>query len=166
MIIRKTGWDTNIFIELTRPRETMLRFDGVRVKLTEAPERELEGLFLHYVERTFVTKKYQEQLVEEAVRKVLKTGKLNERYKKYIFGSNDTYHATFPFVYLKERAGTGNLNKPLSGESATFDCPTGRGNGAEDGKKNETDALRGVQSKSGVSGLGGRQDAGRTGTAV
>lgn len=42
------------------------------------------------------------------------------------------------------RAGTGNLNKPLSGESATFDCPTGRGNGAEDGKKNETDALSGV----------------------
>ena len=64
------------------------------------------------------------------------------------------------------RAGTGNLNKPLSGESATFDCPTGRENGAEDGKKNETDALSGVQSKSGVSGLGGRQDAGRTGAAV
>ena len=64
------------------------------------------------------------------------------------------------------RAGTGNLNKPLSGESATFDCPTGRGNGAEDGKKNETDALSGVQSKSGVSGLGGRQHAGRTGAAI
>lgn len=113
MIIRKTGWDTNIFIELTRPRETMLRFDGVRVKLTEAPERELEDLFLHYVERTFVTKKYQEQLVEEAVRKVLKTGKLNERYKKYIFGSNDTYHATFPFVYLKEKTPIKAI-KPLN----------------------------------------------------
>jgi hypothetical protein len=36
---------------------------------------------------------------------------------------------------VTERAGTGNLNKPLSGESATFDCPTGRENGVEDGKK-------------------------------
>jgi signal transduction histidine kinase len=39
------------------------------------------------------------------------------------------------------RAGTGNLNKPISGESATVDCPTGRGNGAEDGKKNTPAAM-------------------------
>jgi putative transposase len=71
-----------------------------------------------------------------------------------------------PATIKVDRAGTGNLNKALSGESATFDCPTGRGNGAEDGKKNETDALSGVQSKSSVSGLGGRQDAGRAGTAI
>jgi hypothetical protein len=48
-----------------------------------------------------------------------------------------------PAGNLKARVGTGNLNKPLSGESATFDCPAGRGNGVEDGKKNETNALRG-----------------------
>ncbi|MGH9955166.1 MAG: hypothetical protein ACRD39_05855 [Nitrososphaeraceae archaeon] len=67
---------------------------------------------------------------------------------------------------MELRAGTGNLHKPISGESATFDCPTGREDGAEDGKKNETNTLSSVQSKSGVSGLGGRQDAGRTGAAV
>jgi len=64
------------------------------------------------------------------------------------------------------RTGTGNLNRQISGRSATFNCLTGRGNGAEDAKKNETDALSGVQSKSGVSGLGRRQDAGRTGAAI
>ena len=54
-----------------------------------------------------------------------------------------------------ERAGTGNLNKPLSGESATFDCLTGRENGAEDGKKNEADALGGIQSQGGAGGDSG-----------
>ena len=44
------------------------------------------------------------------------------------------------------RSGPGNLNTPLGGESATVDALTGRGKGADDGKKNETDAFSGVQS--------------------
>jgi hypothetical protein len=46
------------------------------------------------------------------------------------------------------RTGTGNLNKPLSGEFAICDWPVERGNGAEDGKKKETDALNGEATKS------------------
>lgn len=61
------------------------------------------------------------------------------------------------------RSGPGNLNKPISGESATFDGPTGQESGAEDGKKNETDILSSVQGQSGAGSDGGRQDAGRSG---
>ena len=60
-----------------------------------------------------------------------------------------------PPIY-KLRSGPGNLNKPISGESATFDGPTGRRDGAEDGKKSETDTLSSVQGQSGASGPGGR----------
>jgi len=47
------------------------------------------------------------------------------------------------------------------------DCPTERENGAENGKKIETDAVGGVQSKSRVAhGLATRQDAGQTSGAI
>ena len=69
-------------------------------------------------------------------------------------------------TYTELRSGPGNLNKPLSGESATVDGPTGRCKGAENDKENETDALSGVQSSSGVGRDERRQDARRTRTAV
>ena len=45
-------------------------------------------------------------------------------------------------------------------------APVGLNHGAEDGKKNETETLSGVQSQGGAGSDGGRQDAGRTGATV
>jgi Protein of unknown function (DUF3037) len=103
----------NIFVEFTRPRETMLRFDSIRTKLCEDPEREIENVFSHYVERNFATKKYQEKLLEKEVRKVLKTGQVSGLYRTFTFGHPDTYHATFPFVYVKDKIPVKAI-KPLS----------------------------------------------------
>lgn len=89
----------HLFAELTRPREVMMRFEGVRVVLAEDPAQQLEALFGHYVERNFATKAYQEQLLDKTVRKVLVDAKLNKQYQAETIGNADSYHAKFPFVH-------------------------------------------------------------------
>lgn len=91
----------NLFAELTRPREVMMRFEGARVVLTDDPAQQLEDLFGHYVERNFSTKAYQEQLLEKTVRKVLVDAKLNKQYQAETVGNADSYHAKFPFVHCE-----------------------------------------------------------------
>jgi len=102
----------HLFAELTRPREVMMRFEGVRVVLAEDPAQQLEELFGHYVERKFSTKAYQEQLLEKAVREVLVSANLNRQYQAETMGNVNSYHAKFPFVH---REGTRALKaiKPL-----------------------------------------------------
>ncbi len=51
------------------------------------------------------------------------------------------------------RSGPGNLNSAISGNSATFEGPAGRRNGARDGKKIETDPFSGVQGEGGLGGV-------------
>ena len=43
----------HLFAELTRPREVMMRFEGIRVVLADDPAQQLEALFGYYVERNF-----------------------------------------------------------------------------------------------------------------
>jgi Protein of unknown function (DUF3037) len=89
----------HLFAELTRPREVMMRFEGVRVVLADDPAQQLEDLFGHYVERNFATKAYQEQLLDKTVRKVLVDANLNKQYQAETVGNTDSYHAKFPFVH-------------------------------------------------------------------
>lgn len=91
-----------IFEELTRPREVMMRFDAARVVLTDDPAQQLEELFAHYVERNFVTKAYQEQLLDKAVHKLLQTAKLAKEYKARTLGDQNVFHARFPFVKTRD----------------------------------------------------------------
>ncbi len=91
----------HLFGELTRQRETMLRFDNVRVVLADDPAQQLDELFGHYVERNFATKEYHEQLLEKSVRKVLVEAKLNAQYRAETLGDVTTYHAKLPFVHRK-----------------------------------------------------------------
>lgn len=65
------------------------------------------------------------------------------------------------------RSGPRNLNKPISGKICyLFMVPAGLRYGVENDKKDETDALSGVQSQSGAGSDGRRQDAGRTSAVV
>lgn len=102
----------HLFAELTRPREVMMRFEGVRVVLADDPAQQLEDLFGYYVERNFSTKEYQEQLLVKTVRKVLVGAELIKQYQPEMIGNTDSYHAKFPFVH---RDGTRALKaiKPL-----------------------------------------------------
>lgn len=89
----------HLFAELTRPREALIRFDGVRVVLADDPAQQFEELFGHYVERNFATKAYQEALLEKAVRKVLTDAKLGVQYRPETLGDTATYHVRLPFVH-------------------------------------------------------------------
>ena len=92
----------HLFAELTRPREALMRFDGVRVVLAEDPAQQFEELFSHYVERNFATRAYQEQLLEKHVRKVLAEAKLDKKYRPETLGDTAAYHTRLPFVHRKE----------------------------------------------------------------
>lgn len=95
----------HLFAELTRPREAMMRFDGMRVVLADDPAQQFDELFAHYVERNFATKAYQERLLEDSVRKVLEGANLNKKYKPETLGDTATYHTKLPFVHREgERA--------------------------------------------------------------
>lgn len=97
--VKDVGLARHLFAELTRPREVMMRFEGVRVVLAEDPAQQLEDLFGYYVERNFSTKEYQEQLLVKTVRKVLVGAELIKQYQPEMIGHTDSYHAKFPFVH-------------------------------------------------------------------
>jgi hypothetical protein len=86
-----------LFAELIRPREAILRFGDTRVIMTNDPAVEVENLFRHYVERSFVTAEYKDKIAEKIVRKVLtKVGVQKEFVRDNVEAGG--YHATFPFV--------------------------------------------------------------------
>ena len=87
----------NLFAELVRPREAMLQFDEQRIALVDDPKAKLAALFDHYVERNFVTKEYQERLLESSVRKLLWLAKVGAQYGQQKIGGED-FAVNFPFV--------------------------------------------------------------------
>lgn len=102
----------NIFLEIIRPRETIVRFSNPRVVLAEDPKATLKELFGFYVKRNFVTKKYQEDLVK-GIRSLLDEAGIGDRFKKRAITGNLNYQVNFPFVELRnERAF--KIIKPLS----------------------------------------------------
>lgn len=91
----------NLFAEVVRPREAMLQFADQRVVLAEDPKTKLLQLFDHYVERNFVTKEYQERLLENNVRKLLFNAQVGARYQREKVGTED-FSVNFPFVDVVE----------------------------------------------------------------
>ena len=101
-----------LFTELVRPRETIVRFGEVRTVLADDPARKLGELFAFYIERNFVTRKYQEELLlESGVRKLLNRIHVGELFEKARVG-DENYHVNFPFVHRKE-GGPLKIIKPL-----------------------------------------------------
>ncbi|WP_347258202.1 DUF3037 domain-containing protein [Methylocaldum sp.] len=86
-----------LWTEIVKPRETMLRFSDSRVVLADDPQAKLKELYAYYVERNFVTREYQEHILEKGVRGWLRDAKLLDRFHPARVG-NDEYHAQFPFV--------------------------------------------------------------------
>lgn len=100
-----------IFAELVRRREALMRFDEARLVLADDPEAKLQELFDFYVERNFVTKAYQERLLESGVRKLLFREKLGERFTPQKVGNAD-FFVRFPFVH-RENDHPEKIIKPL-----------------------------------------------------
>ena len=58
------------------------------------------------------------------------------------------------------RGGPGNLDKPLSGKSATTTAQRWAQHGADNGKRNQAETFTGIQSKSSVGSDSWRQNPG------
>jgi len=86
-----------LFEELIRPRETVIKFSEQRAVLAEAPMETLRELFQFHVERNFVNRQYQEQVLERGMRRLLYSANVLERFAPMPIGDEE-YHATFPFV--------------------------------------------------------------------
>lgn len=91
----------NLFAELVRPREAMLQFAEQRVVLAENPKEKLGQLFDHYIERNFVTREYQERLLENTVRGLLFRAHVGAKYRREKIGTPD-FTVNFPFVLMEE----------------------------------------------------------------
>jgi hypothetical protein len=88
---------TLMFNEIIRPRETTIKFSESRSILTSDISAELNRLYEHYVEHSFVTHEYHETVMERGVRQLLLQGKIADRFSRMEVG-NEEYHAAFPFV--------------------------------------------------------------------
>jgi hypothetical protein len=89
----------DLFAELVRHREAVLQFDERRVVLADDPKVKLNALYDHYVERNFVTKEYQERLLEGSIRKLLVRAQVGENYRQEKLGDDD-FAVNFPFVRM------------------------------------------------------------------
>jgi hypothetical protein len=98
--------------ELTKPLATALRFGERRLALAEDPQQKLEQLFAFYVERSFVTREYEEEILNRGMRRLLRTAGVADYYHQERLG-NDEYHATFPFVATKDSVPL-QVIKPLN----------------------------------------------------
>jgi len=101
----------NLFTELVRPREAMLQFAEQRVVLADNPKEKMVQLFDHYIERNFVTKEYQERLLESTVRKLLFRGQMGTQYRPEKIGTPD-FTVNFPFVLMADGKAQ-RIIKPL-----------------------------------------------------
>lgn len=92
----------NLFAELTRTRDAMLQFDERRMVLAGDPKAKLNELFDYYVERNFVTKAYQERLLENTVRRLLfrDDSRIGAEYFQGKVGTPD-FIVNFPFVHKR-----------------------------------------------------------------
>ncbi|WP_072783204.1 DUF3037 domain-containing protein [Duganella sacchari] len=86
-----------LWTELTKPRETMLRFGDPRVVLADDCQAKLAELYDYYVGHNFATREYQEKLLERTVSGWLRSAGLQNQFHPARIG-NDDYHAHFPFV--------------------------------------------------------------------
>lgn len=86
-----------LFDEVIRPRESIVRFSEPRIMLAEDPLTACDELFAFYIERNFVTKEYRETVLEKGVRQWLQQAKIADRFQRLAVG-DESYQRTFPFV--------------------------------------------------------------------
>ena len=88
----------NFFKEVTRKRESILRFGDLRAIATEEPQQALDELYNHYVGRNFNDKEYREEVMEKILRADLRNNVRTARFtKKQLMGEYNTA-INMPFV--------------------------------------------------------------------
>jgi hypothetical protein len=90
-----------LFTEIIRPRETVVKFGEPRAVLAEDMGATLDELYGFYVERNFVTREYQEAVLERGVRRWLYQARIVDRFARLEVGDEE-YHVSFPFVERRD----------------------------------------------------------------
>jgi hypothetical protein len=92
----------DIFREIIRPREGIVRYSDARVVMAEDPAATLHALFEHYVERSFATREYQEAVIERGLRMLLQRARLAARFESRRVG-DEGFYVTFPLVETRDK---------------------------------------------------------------
>jgi hypothetical protein len=90
--------DANLYAELTRSREDIVRFSDSRVLFCDDPITQAEKLFEHYVQRSFAIEPGYEEKMRKQLKDLLVCHNLGDVYKQAVIGDADKYKVTFPFV--------------------------------------------------------------------
>ncbi len=102
---------TRLFGELVRQRDSLFQFDAMRVALDTDPKACLARLYSYYVERSFATKAYHEEMLERSIGSLLRKSQTGPRYIREKIG--DSYYSVqFPFVRKDDERST-RIIKPL-----------------------------------------------------
>jgi len=91
--------DVDLYAELIRCREDIIRFSDSRVLFCIDPVATADKLFHHYVHRSFIHEPLHEEKMKKQVRDLLNHCNLGEKYKEDTIGETDKYEVRFPFVY-------------------------------------------------------------------
>lgn len=102
--------------EVTRVRETLLRFGELRTILTHNPEETLDDLYNRFVGRNFVTKAYREEKMAQAIRQDLKACNLDKHFRQKTFEAK-LRKITLPLV--REYENDIRIMKPLAFDQNT-----------------------------------------------
>ncbi|MEL4399075.1 DUF3037 domain-containing protein [Shewanella algae] len=86
------------FKEVTRKRESLLRFGEIRTIAVNSPQKALEELYEYYVGRNFVTKEYREDLMVKALRKDLNRNVSAIHYRQKVLTGEFDSEVTLPLV--------------------------------------------------------------------
>lgn len=97
------GFDAGLYDELTRCREDIVRFSDSRVLFSANPEKTVDQLFQHYVERSFAYEPSYEEQMRKQLRELLISRNLGELYKQDTIGDTEKYKVNFPFVRKSDR---------------------------------------------------------------
>lgn len=100
-----------MFAELTRERESIIRLSNPGVVLAEDPAKKLQALFDYYVERSFVTPKYRDTILEQGMRDWFRAANLQNRFQSTKVGDSE-YEVSFPFVEMTNGVAA-KIIKPL-----------------------------------------------------
>lgn len=90
-----------IFGELVRPREALLRFSNPHAILAIDPAETLQHLFATLVERDFITRDYRDRLLVRSVGETLRKGGLRHYFRDGRVGTEDLY-LNVPFVHERD----------------------------------------------------------------
>lgn len=99
------------FDELVRPREAIIYASSPRGAIVDVPADALAEFYDHYVGRSFVTPVYQERMIEQRVRGILKSADLQKAYQIRTLGVD--VQARIPFVKVDSNNRAVRLIKPL-----------------------------------------------------